>query len=57
MLHYIIELEEHPEVVIEISNSEEAIVFKRQGEEFFRLLFSEFDQILEAVARSENING
>jgi hypothetical protein len=57
MLHYIVELEEHPEVVIEINNSEEAIVFKGQGEEFFRLSFSEFDQILEAMARGENING
>jgi hypothetical protein len=57
MLHYIVELEEHPEIVVEVCNPEQAIVFKRQGEEIFRLLFDEFNQILEAVARGENING
>ena len=57
MLHYIVELKEHPEVVIEISNPDEAIIFRKKGEESFRVSFKEFDQILEAVARGENING
>jgi hypothetical protein len=57
MLHYIVELEEQPEIVAEVCNPDDAIIFKRQDKEFFRLSFGEFNQILEAVARGENING
>jgi hypothetical protein len=51
MLHYTVELQGG--VVAEVCNPDLAIIFSKGGEEFLRLSFPEFDQILEAMARCE----
>jgi len=41
---------------VEIRNEDEEIIFRRASEVLLRLSFTEFDQLLEAVARSEPFN-
>ena len=53
MIHTTIELSQ---CTVEINNDEQAIIFNRANQELFRLAYSEFDQLLEAVARSENFS-
>jgi len=38
---------------VEIRNEEETLIFSRDSSELLRLSFAEFDQLLEAVARTE----
>jgi len=51
MIHTIVEL---VQCTVEVRNDDEAIIFSRGNEELLRLSFSEFDQLLEAVARTES---
>jgi len=51
MIHTTVELSQ---CSVEVRNDDEAIIFSRASEELIRLSFAEFDQLLEAVARTES---
>ena len=50
MIHTNVEL---AQCTVEVRNDDEAIIFSSGSEELIRLSFAEFDQLLEAVARTE----
>jgi len=51
MIHTTVEL---TQCTVEVRNDEADLIFSRSGQELLRLSFSEFDQLLEAVARTES---
>jgi len=51
MIHTIVELSQ---CSVEIQNEPQILVFSRGDSELLRLSFSEFDHLLEAVARTES---
>jgi hypothetical protein len=51
MIYTIVELSQ---CTVEVRNDEADLIFSRSDEELLRLSFTEFDQLLEAVARTES---
>jgi hypothetical protein len=51
MIHTTVELSQ---CSADVCNEEQIIVFRRAEQELLRLSFAEFDQLLEAVARTES---